>query len=498
MDWPLQISSRFFTLSVLLVAILFSSNAKAAENQFPYVAYIVKEGAYVRSGPGQRHYPTSQLQQGYAVEVYRHDGSGWCAIRPPQNSFSLVAAHEVRVLNGELVEVISDHAVARVGSSISTDRSAVQVILPKGERLALAPAQLNGDSRWVGIVAPAGEFRWIAAADLSRQPPVEIAPPLPSPKQSTQPQNQAFEHLIQANAEIESSQKATGFRPPPLAQPIPKTTPGSVEVIAGSPAEMQLSQIPASNSNMLPPPLQNSFASTANIQGSATSTAPRIRLPGSTATTVEKSENVVELELMLSQTVAQPPASWTLDSIQAEALTLLQSTTSSADRVHLRELLTRIERFQAVQREYQKPLPPLRQVSPNQFTAPSPIVPTTTQTPIEPEEVDQLTRVVANVRDRVQEDLRTKENVASADQTKFDAVGKLKPVVSKREQAPPYALVDDRGNVVSFVTPTPDLNLQPYLGQRIGVQGNRGYMPEYRRAHVTAGRVSAVEGTLRR
>ncbi len=52
--------------------------------------------------------------------------------------------------------------------------------------------------------------------------------------------------------------------------------------------------------------------------------------------------------------------------------------------------------------------------------------------------------------------------------------------------------MDERGQVISFVTPTPDVNLQPYLGHRIGVTGNRGYIPEFQRAHVTAGRVSPL------
>jgi len=59
-------------------------------------------------------------------------------------------------------------------------------------------------------------------------------------------------------------------------------------------------------------------------------------------------------------------------------------------------------------------------------------------------------------------------------------------------------LVDERGKVVSFITPTPDLNLKPYVGRRVGVHGKRGFMTEYRRAHVTAGRVTPLEGPIRR
>jgi len=97
----------------------------------------------------------------------------------------------------------------------------------------------------------------------------------------------------------------------------------------------------------------------------------------------------------------------------------------------------------------------------------------------------------AKVRELAKTDL-------TADRPLYDAVGLLKPVASKRANAPQYALVDDKGEVVSFVTPTPDLNLKPYLGRRIGVHGKRGFMSEYRRAHVTAERVSPIAERVRR
>jgi hypothetical protein len=92
----------------------------------------------------------------------------------------------------------------------------------------------------------------------------------------------------------------------------------------------------------------------------------------------------------------------------------------------------------------------------------------------------------------------TDSDTDNPDGPRYDAVGRLKPVVSQQDDAPRYALVDDRGGVISFVTPTPDLNLQPYVGMRIGVNGSRGFMPEYRKAHVTAGRVTPIEDRIRR
>ena len=89
---------------------------RSAAGEFPYVAYVVEPDTYVRSGPGREHYPTGQLPAGYAVEVYRHDGAGWCAIRPPEGSFSLAPLHQLRIVDERTAEVTADGVVARVGS----------------------------------------------------------------------------------------------------------------------------------------------------------------------------------------------------------------------------------------------------------------------------------------------------------------------------------------------------------------------------------------------
>jgi hypothetical protein len=56
--------------------------------------------------------------------------------------------------------------------------------------------------------------------------------------------------------------------------------------------------------------------------------------------------------------------------------------------------------------------------------------------------------------------------------------------------------VNDAGQIITFVTPAPDVNLQPYLGRRIGVSGARGFMAEFNHRHVTAGRVMPVGDRL--
>ena len=102
--WLILANSRHW----LLVAVgLFCSSAAYAQ-QFPYLAYVTAGQAYVRSGPGQRYYPTGQIPEGFAVEVYRHDSKGWCAIRPPAGSFSWVPSHQIRPVERGVVEIVGD------------------------------------------------------------------------------------------------------------------------------------------------------------------------------------------------------------------------------------------------------------------------------------------------------------------------------------------------------------------------------------------------------
>ena len=65
-------------------------------------------------------------------------------------------------------------------------------------------------------------------------------------------------------------------------------------------------------------------------------------------------------------------------------------------------------------------------------------------------------------------------------------------MISRRRNAPPFALVDARGGVLAFVTPAKGVDLKPRVGQNIGVTGIRGYMAEYRTPHVTVERVAVL------
>jgi hypothetical protein len=88
--------------------------------------------------------------------------------------------------------------------------------------------------------------------------------------------------------------------------------------------------------------------------------------------------------------------------------------------------------------------------------------------------------------------------IASIPTPKYDGVGKLTTVTSKRPNAPQFALLDSSNHVVSFISPTPGMNLQQYVGQEVGISGQRGYIPDLQTPHVTAQRIEIMDSTTLR
>lgn len=427
--------------------------------QFPYTAYVTAE-AVVRSGPGATYYSTATARRGEAVEVYRHEPGGWCAVRPLQASRSLVAASQVRRLGDGLGEITSDRAVVRVASGLSDSRSVSQVILTRGEVVQLAGAS-DDAPKWVAIEPPPGEFRYIAAGKLSREGP-DAARAAPVGANGWKPQASAPLPLGKAPAGSKAA-NGDGFAhlTAPAAHPEPTTEP--LSIVPGSPADKLA---------------QQAVAPAASPEASPV----RVRLPGmplprkAVPMSGELARDIESVELRLSAIVVGPKQQWDFGDVRAAAAGLLIDARSPEEKACVQELLDRIELFSAARQ------PPQAADSGAAYAG----------TPLGADPASPVTGAQADIRSRAAADL------APGDQAKYDAVGRLRPVVSRRENAPRYALVDESGDVVSFVTAAPDLNLQPYLGRRIGVSGRRGFMPEFRKAHVAANRVTPLTGSVLR
>ena len=53
--------------------------------------------------------------------------------------------------------------------------------------------------------------------------------------------------------------------------------------------------------------------------------------------------------------------------------------------------------------------------------------------------------------------------------------------------------MDNQNNVICYVTPAPGVNMQYYIGRRVGITGERGYDTNARAQHLMAQHVTPLE-----
>lgn len=156
-------------------------------------AFVSVAKALIYSGPAEEFYPTHQLPQGTAVQVFHQTESGWVAIRPPKGSFSWIPASEVFLLpGGKSAEVTTNNSVSWIGTALGTaNQYRWQVRLHKSEQLMILGEEVVKDSEgreslWYKISPPNGEFRWIQSGFLSSEPPAVLARQTGTPGQSAE------------------------------------------------------------------------------------------------------------------------------------------------------------------------------------------------------------------------------------------------------------------------------------------------------------------------
>jgi len=123
-----NLTTALLTAISIGISMLAQASAQSSEQslKFPYQALVLRDGASVHSGPGEVHYSTESLKQSSAVEVYRHDPGGWCAIRPLSGSFSLVPESTLEIIDKGVGQITVDGTQAWVGTKLGV-KSAGQI-----------------------------------------------------------------------------------------------------------------------------------------------------------------------------------------------------------------------------------------------------------------------------------------------------------------------------------------------------------------------------------
>ena len=411
---------------IAALALCSIASVHGAETEVPYIAYIATETAYVFSGPGERYYATDMLRRGEPVEVWRERADGWLAVRPPRNSFSWVASKHLRLTGDHSAVVAGDNVVARVGSSLGDERAVAQVRLERGEHVEVIEAPKPGAK--------------------AQQAWCKIAPP-------------SGEFRWISRDFVERPRNTRMAAPDQIAVTRPESSRGlAAEQSRSQPSRIEDEQSTAEQQASHTEPAGGAAHPAWVAKQASLDAGVENGLHESNDSTLELSHpELVRINLALSKIVAEEPGLWQLADLRQEAEHYLNNAATSIDRTEARMVLDRITRFESVQQGYR--------------AAPA-------DSNLANHKAAQLEAV------RIPSgDVRTSSPI-------FDAVGRLAPVVSRRPGAPNYALVTAGNEVKFFVTPAPGLNLQPYVGQTIGVQGQRGFLPELNKPHVMASRVS--------
>jgi len=441
--------------------------AAGEETTFPYKASVTSNEVYVRSGPGKNYYPTNKLNPGDEVEVYRHDPGGWYAIRPTKGSYTWVSGRFLELTEDGLAKISADEVAARVGSEFSDIRDVIQVRLRRGEVVEVLDKKQFGSGpeagTWYKIAPPSGEFRWIFGKyvdpdfpkDGIRKSSAENNPLL-NPRPVEKPE--VSQRVEPASADAAASGQNT----------TPQSEPEKPAPVQWSPAAVQAKPEPQEGAATIPAEAgdaanRTETASYATRAFHDPEDADASARPTRQVSPEEFQEQLDTLEMELSVMLVEEPTVWNFDEIGLRAKNLLLQAETAVERGRARTLLGKIAQSQDIQDRYNA----------------------VAQLRVETErENRQLAELSQN---------HAPAATAPATASRFDGQGRLARVVSPKIGAPQYALVDDNGKVQCYVTPAPGVNMQYYLGRRIGVSGVRGFIAEQRAQHVMAKNITPLD-----
>ena len=479
-----------FACAWLLVAAATVAAAERPDRQepFPATVKVLADHTYLRAGPGDDFYPTERLVAGTPVEVWATDpaGSGYVAVRPIDGSFSWLracdvdtaAAGEAPARDRGIGVIVTDGAVARVGSQLNDLRHVAQVTLEAGERVRVVEEVRIASGRhaglWARIEPPAGEFRWARLADLETPPglaPAAVAALAHTDAEAAAARatlGEAVAALKDAGVALAQAVGDDGVAPAAQAvPPSPAATAAAAPQAAPAPPPQELGFMPSAKrlfAGWLP--------RGTGIFDPAAPIAPVAVTAAGPATGA--GDELADIDLALSLAVTGPAESWNLAPVRERLRQVAARTGNDAERTRIAAIDARIARFEAIQGRHRS-----LQVAAGADGA-------------APLQIGGMWSSLSSIGSRPIRPGVLPGGAPADGQTTWtppdmtETTGRLATVVSRRPDAPRWAVVDQSNNVIAFITPQAGVNLAPMVGQDVTVRGARGYMPEYKRPYVVA------------
>lgn len=308
----------------------------------------------------------------------------------------------------------------------------------------------------------------------------------------------ASENRVASN---QSPQRPAAIVPPPVRDDVPAPAPTAPSVTeamkkGGLLASVEflgrpkLLEIGASE----PAPDRNDIASDGNwVSGSARpslSPAPgqfQLNPPGAImpASAISTNPNAI-VTASLQQPVAQPKPAVV---VPAARIAQIQAETRNADVDRLSLILSRLMASQATAAEVE----PLAQAAANLANTSLDSV-IAGRARLLAERIEQYRRV-ASRRDGAAVISMANPSVVPTSASSYGPAesnnglaysGFLVQVYSTRSNSPPFALTDNTGKTIAYVSPTPGVNLRPHLNSKITVSGQQGYLTGLNTPHIVA------------
>jgi len=423
--------------------------------RFPYVASIVAPEVDVRSGPGLEFYETSVLRGGDKVEVY-YESADWLAIRPPLGCFSWVSGRYVDLHLGNIGTVTVDGLAARIGSETGELCEAIQIKLKKGEKLLILDRKETPENAasplWYKIAPPSGEYRWIPRSAITSSVGRSVA-------------NRQASVIIPVRYDEEIK------TPEPLTPPPPVRTTGK----PNRPSEYRLN-------NDVGTPGEIPLLAELLADGDP---GKKKESPGDLSKPKELDPFQKAFEELKQETrvaLTRPTDDWVFDILIKQGNYLYEIAPTDADLEKIYHLVETLQRTRGVRQEI---------AARRQFRSGNPLLPSPPSVGVPGQPV-----YGSNLAATQQAPSLVTTAGHQTETPGYDVAGKLgefEPPLPKGH--PPYAVVNEKGEITCYITPAPGVDLDSFIGKQVGINGAFGLyvkQSEPDKRHITAKSVTEM------